>query len=62
MNVLDLDNPADVFDAVIDEELSVAELQIIADLLYASKNGGLLVRLLSNNKFVESLHAQLGAS
>ena len=58
----DLDNPDDVFDAVTDEELSHTELQTIADLLYASKNGGPLVRLLSNNEFVESLHAQLGAS
>lgn len=52
-------NAVDIFDMVVDEQLTKPHLQAIADRLYADKRGGLLAHLWSSEEFLNSLNKQL---
>ena len=52
-------NAIDIFDMVVDEQLSKTQLKQIADQMYLQRRGGELSHLWESEEFIQSLAAQL---
>ena len=52
-------NSIDIFDMVVDEQLSKVQLKQIADQMYIQRRGGELSHLWESEEFIQSLAAQL---